>query len=622
MTILAPAVSTRTVGDAHAAGIYRPENYADLSNLATVAGPAIQAAIDAAAAAGSGTVLLGPRDYPMGTTTLVFPPADITSLASGQQVNLQGCGMHATTLTWSSDLGAGAYAISCGPTTATQANGLGRYGLTMYLGYFADFAMVGPGGAITLGTAPASMSGICWGSRRNLYRIYIKGFYAGLDIVGDNAVFENVRVLNCYYGAYWNQQSDFLYGDLVFRKCFLGDGAMAAIGLHNASNGIKGSHFNSCYISDSPYGILLEAGGGSFPGIIGDAVFDNCMFEHIGNAMIHEENVTKKGVINGLDFRKSLFGWKDALILTAGGRSRRAMIEVGQLAHSSFYYPRNPQQFIPGSVGLWVVEQFKSVRFIGDAQVVLDACTTAGLPWIPIGSTGTSFTGSQVILEKPGYYTATFQRVASFSAAIAIGDVLLHSSDAVQQGFLASVQPVAGVALSAGSASGQVVLATLGNNVTVNTTGSPSANQWLKKNNSGTASAAVAQNDGSTVGWAKSVSGSTAVIALKPGGFLTALRPLRSNTVSMTLSLTESGSALELNSATGVTVTVPPNSSVAFPLGTIIDVIQMGAGQITIAAGSGVTLRTARSLTTRAQYSTVTLRLRAADEWVLSGDLS
>lgn len=89
-----------------------------------------------------------------------------------------------------------------------------------------------------------------------------------------------------------------------------------------------------------------------------------------------------------------------------------------------------------------------------------------------------------------------------------------------------------------------------------------------------------------------------------------------------TLALTDAGSVVETTSASAVTVTVPPNSSVAFPVGTVIELAQYGAGQITVAPGAGVTLRTAASLTSRTQYSTIGLRKRATDEWVVSGDLT
>lgn len=91
-------------------------------------------------------------------------------------------------------------------------------------------------------------------------------------------------------------------------------------------------------------------------------------------------------------------------------------------------------------------------------------------------------------------------------------------------------------------------------------------------------------------------------------------------TASYTLVLADAGKVIEQNVAGASSVTVPPNSSVAFPVGTVVQVNQYGAGQVTIAPGAGVTLRQASSLTTRAQYSTVTLRKRATDEWVVGGD--
>lgn len=89
-----------------------------------------------------------------------------------------------------------------------------------------------------------------------------------------------------------------------------------------------------------------------------------------------------------------------------------------------------------------------------------------------------------------------------------------------------------------------------------------------------------------------------------------------------TLVASDAGVVVEGTKGTAQIVTVPPNSSVAFPIGTLIQIVQMGAGQITLTAGAGVTLRTARTLTTRALYSVVELRKRGTDEWIVSGDLT
>lgn len=92
-------------------------------------------------------------------------------------------------------------------------------------------------------------------------------------------------------------------------------------------------------------------------------------------------------------------------------------------------------------------------------------------------------------------------------------------------------------------------------------------------------------------------------------------------TASYVLSLTDAGTVVEMDAAAAVTVTVPPNSAVAFAVGALVEVHQRGAGQVTIVAGAGVTLLTPRSLATRVRYSTIRLRKRATNEWVLSDDL-
>jgi copper homeostasis protein CutC len=68
-------------------------------------------------------------------------------------------------------------------------------------------------------------------------------------------------------------------------------------------------------------------------------------------------------------------------------------------------------------------------------------------------------------------------------------------------------------------------------------------------------------------------------------------------------------------------ITVPPNTDVAFNVGTSIAVIQLGAGQVTIVAGSGVTIRNASTLKTRTQYSVLSLTKAATDTWYVAGDM-
>lgn len=93
-------------------------------------------------------------------------------------------------------------------------------------------------------------------------------------------------------------------------------------------------------------------------------------------------------------------------------------------------------------------------------------------------------------------------------------------------------------------------------------------------------------------------------------------------TVSYTLVLADRGVCIEMNSASATIVSVPTNASVAFDIGTVVEVYQMGAGSVTVQAVTPgtTTLRPTASVVVRAQYSSVSMRKRAADEWVVSGD--
>jgi hypothetical protein len=89
------------------------------------------------------------------------------------------------------------------------------------------------------------------------------------------------------------------------------------------------------------------------------------------------------------------------------------------------------------------------------------------------------------------------------------------------------------------------------------------------------------------------------------------------------LALSDVGKVVELNNASAITLTVTKDATVSWPLNALIGIFQLGAGQVTITADTGVTLLSDGSLVhTKAQYASVSLRRRAANTWVLSGDLA
>ena len=87
-----------------------------------------------------------------------------------------------------------------------------------------------------------------------------------------------------------------------------------------------------------------------------------------------------------------------------------------------------------------------------------------------------------------------------------------------------------------------------------------------------------------------------------------------------TLVLTDAHKLVTLSNASAITLTVPTNASVAFDIGDQVNLLQLGAGQVTV-GGAGVTLRSQGSkLKLNGQYSTATLVKIASDEWVLIGN--
>jgi len=92
---------------------------------------------------------------------------------------------------------------------------------------------------------------------------------------------------------------------------------------------------------------------------------------------------------------------------------------------------------------------------------------------------------------------------------------------------------------------------------------------------------------------------------------------------SYSLVLADRGKLVEMNVASANTLTVPLNSSIAFPIGSKIDIAQYGAGQTTIVATGGVTIRSTNGwLKLNAQYAAATLIKIATDEWYLFGNLN
>lgn len=121
----------------------------------------------------------------------------------------------------------------------------------------------------------------------------------------------------------------------------------------------------------------------------------------------------------------------------------------------------------------------------------------------------------------------------------------------------------------------------------------------------------------------RTTGGTTVPLSAEMGKELSTKRDVVTKTADHTLVLGDAGYTVEMNVGSANTLTIPPNSDVAFPINTFIEVVQIGAGQTTIAAGSGVTIRSSGAkLKLTGQYSAASFYQRATDDWVLAGDIT
>jgi hypothetical protein len=108
---------------------------------------------------------------------------------------------------------------------------------------------------------------------------------------------------------------------------------------------------------------------------------------------------------------------------------------------------------------------------------------------------------------------------------------------------------------------------------------------------------------------------------IDPSSIAASPASVSSQTASYTLVLGDANTWVRMNVASANNLTVPANSSVAFPVGTEIHVEQKGAGQTTVVADTGVTVNTSETLKLEGQYAVATLKKVATDEWTLIGYL-
>jgi hypothetical protein len=385
---------------------------------------ATQAAINAATAAGGGTVYSPATNYVCsnsnsttdGSGTLWFPPSDDFTLgeSTNNMVNWIGDGFNATNYKWPSDLGSGKFAVNGARVSGNPNN---------CAGLWQDIGLVGPNASVALGIVPANMSGWGWNSRREMVRLRAWGFNAGFDIVGDQTTFEGLHARNCYYGMYFNAPSSTNFGDLCINKSIFEFCTQAGIGVNNGAN-IGGSRLNHVGVYTSPFGIFKETGGAD-NSIIQDCVLTACQFEALGNGMIADagnlSGATRVGTLSGVWFYETHFSYNATYTLTSGAGPGAYNGVVDCLTWTDVHFEGMRSTWFPGANGMFSVTNLNSVSFRGPLTA-LCAAAAAHFPntfFLNIGAF------SNVSWEEPGNCRGIFAQANT--TGISAGNVLVYA---------------------------------------------------------------------------------------------------------------------------------------------------------------------------------------------------
>jgi hypothetical protein len=115
---------------------------------------------------------------------------------------------------------------------------------------------------------------------------------------------------------------------------------------------------------------------------------------------------------------------------------------------------------------------------------------------------------------------------------------------------------------------------------------------------------------------------SAGVVAIEGVTVSTSTRLINAQTgTTYTFVAADAGKIITSSNGSAQTITIPPNSGVAFAIGTQIDIYNLGAGIASVTGGTGVTLNGVSTGTgaLNAQYAAVTCFKIATDVWLMTG---
>ena len=284
----------------------------------------------------------------------------------------------------------------------------------------------------------------------------------------------------------------------------------------------------------------------------------------------------------------------------------------------------------PGAIG---TTAGTFVKNMGTADSTTTLIMTVATPVTPGGSnTQVQFNDSGALGGDSGFTFIKATDAVAIAGATTVGGTLgvtgaTTLSSTVSTGAL-TVTGAATVSTTLGVTGAATLSSTLG--VTGVTTLTGGLNTALTVPNGGTG-VATQQAYGVLVGGTTATGAMQSIVPGTSGFVLTsagtgalptwaaaAINETSVKTANYTLVLADSGLVVAMNVTGASTMTVPPNSSVAFATGTVIGVYNLSATGCVITQGAGVTIRNIAG-GSLAQYGEISLRKRDTNEWVLVG---
>jgi len=233
---------------------------------------------------------------------------------------------------------------------------------------------------------------------------------------------------------------------------------------------------------------------------------------------------------------------------------------------------------------------------------------------VTVNSSGVTAIGSGVVVNADINASAAIDKTKISGTAITAGDTGTVTSTMIADGTIVNGDINASAAIAhsklANATAGQVLLGTTTTGVVTATTVTGDVT-ITGAGVTAIGSGVVVNADISTTAAIELGKLADATIDIKTGNY--------------TLQLTDKNKFIKMNvTSTANTVTVPLDSTVTFPEGAQIHIIQYGTGKTQIVGASGsVILYSTPGAYLRAQYSSATLlKCAAANTWMLMGDLS